>query len=326
MSVGLKSFSSFINFNCSTVNATQDKISLKGTNIVSNVHNQVDEEVLVCNSTIVVANKNTVTEIGFNVDVTSDVRFVKLHFSLRGNYLHSCTNTTNFKVNVPEGCCNMFFVPVLPTVETYTGRHHKTLEVYITPQELAKIVGAEFGTDLKQFFSKITALEPAAYYKKSKQIPLKFKNQINEILQCKYTGSLKDNYLKSRLVVLLIDFLMKTAKPVAEEAIIAEQDYLALVKVEAYCNQNLKKKLTINHLSLIAGFNTTKLKRDFKKVYKTTIFKHITQLRMQKAKELIQEKGLSIAEVSYEVGYSNPQHFTAAFKKTIGYLPSKLIK
>jgi AraC-like DNA-binding protein len=45
---------------------------------------------------------------------------------------------------------------------------------------------------------------------------------------------------------------------------------------------------------------------------------------MEKAKEILSKRGMNISEVAYEVGYKNPQHFTVAFKKYFGYVPSKL--
>ena len=47
---------------------------------------------------------------------------------------------------------------------------------------------------------------------------------------------------------------------------------------------------------------------------------------MEKAKTLILNENYTVAEASYKVGYKNPQHFTVAFKKMYGYLPSELIK
>lgn len=79
-------------------------------------------------------------------------------------------------------------------------------------------------------------------------------------------------------------------------------------------------------LSTIAGLNTSKLKQDFKSIYATTIFKYITNLKMQKAKSLILDKNLSISQASFEVGYKNPQHFTVAFKKKFGILPKDISK
>jgi AraC-like DNA-binding protein len=46
---------------------------------------------------------------------------------------------------------------------------------------------------------------------------------------------------------------------------------------------------------------------------------------MDKAKLLLKE-GKPVREVAFEVGYKNAHHFTTAFKKKFGYLPSKINK
>ena len=128
-----------------------------------------------------------------------------------------------------------------------------------------------------------------------------------------------NRYLEGKRTVLWLAFLMgeqflKTLK----------LDYLSLVRVEAHIRKNLITPLKISDLSEVAGFNTTKLKRDFKKLYGTSIFKYITALRMELAKNLITQDAVSIAQAAFEVGYANPQHFTTAFKRNMGYLPSEL--
>ena len=72
--------------------------------------------------------------------------------------------------------------------------------------------------------------------------------------------------------------------------------------------------------------NSFKLKKQFKMVFNTSVFHYLTELRMEYAKQLILEEEYSVALVSEELGYKNPQHFTVAFKKIFGYLPSKLKK
>src|SRR5690606_7818395 len=99
-----------------------------------------------------------------------------------------------------------------------------------------------------------------------------------------------------------------------------KSDKDSLHAVEQHIKSNLNKALTIADLAVIAGFNESKLKRDFKEAYGSTIFKYITKLRMEKAIALIRHEGLTIAEAEYEVGYNNPQHITKAFKPTLGYL------
>lgn len=55
-----------------------------------------------------------------------------------------------------------------------------------------------------------------------------------------------------------------------------------------------------------------------------TTFGEIQQrVLQQKAKELLARPELSIADVAYELGYSDPAHFTRAFQGWIGMSPSK---
>lgn len=49
---------------------------------------------------------------------------------------------------------------------------------------------------------------------------------------------------------------------------------------------------------------------------------YIRFYRLQKAKPLLQKSQLTIAEVAYEVGFSNPKHFSKYFKQEFGLLPS----
>lgn len=49
---------------------------------------------------------------------------------------------------------------------------------------------------------------------------------------------------------------------------------------------------------------------------------YIRFYRLQKAKPILQKSQLTIAEIAYEVGFSNPKHFSKYFKQEFGILPS----
>lgn len=72
------------------------------------------------------------------------------------------------------------------------------------------------------------------------------------------------------------------------------------------------------------GTNEASLKKNFKTVYGTTIFKYLTARRMELARELLQADQLKIAAVAHEVGYKYASHFTTAFRKHFGVLPKEL--
>jgi AraC-like DNA-binding protein len=51
----------------------------------------------------------------------------------------------------------------------------------------------------------------------------------------------------------------------------------------------------------------------------------IRTVRLKKAAGLILEKQLSVTQISYEVGFNSPSHFTKAFKQLFDCLPSEFI-
>jgi AraC-like DNA-binding protein len=81
---------------------------------------------------------------------------------------------------------------------------------------------------------------------------------------------------------------------------------------------------SILYLASVIGLNQQKLKTGFREVLGTTVFGYLSEVRMQKAKRMLLDEKKYVGEVASEVGYKNPHHFTAAFKKRFGFLPSEL--
>lgn len=52
----------------------------------------------------------------------------------------------------------------------------------------------------------------------------------------------------------------------------------------------------------------------------------IHSIRLQKAKELLRQTDLTIAEVAYETGFNSPAYFTRLYVKTFGMTPSEYRK
>jgi len=67
--------------------------------------------------------------------------------------------------------------------------------------------------------------------------------------------------------------------------------------------------------------NYTSMSRGFSKQSGKTIEQYYHQVRIEKAKELLHYKELTAAEISYELGYSSPAHFSTQFKKLTGLSP-----
>jgi len=79
-------------------------------------------------------------------------------------------------------------------------------------------------------------------------------------------------------------------------------------------------------LARLCATNSSKLKRVFKLVYKTTIYGYIQRLRLEEANLLLKEQTYTIAEVAKMVGYKHQGHFSKLFFKVYGVYPKELIK
>ncbi|WP_179404978.1 helix-turn-helix domain-containing protein [Burkholderia guangdongensis] len=85
--------------------------------------------------------------------------------------------------------------------------------------------------------------------------------------------------------------------------------------------QDLSAPPTIAGLARAVGMNQCKLKKGFKHHFGSTIYAMFQEERMSRARQLLQRH--NVTETAMMVGYSNVSHFSAAFAKQFGYLPSR---
>lgn len=74
------------------------------------------------------------------------------------------------------------------------------------------------------------------------------------------------------------------------------------------------------------GLNEYQLKVGFKNIYGNTVYKFLTEYRMDQARKMLDTGGYRVNEVGFHIGYSNPSHFIAAFKKKFGVTPKKYLQ
>lgn len=98
----------------------------------------------------------------------------------------------------------------------------------------------------------------------------------------------------------------------------------AIEKLERYFQDHLAEELTIAELADMVKFNVSFLSREFKKVKGVSPIEYLTQLRIEKAKQLILEpSNHKFKDVGSMVGYSNPYYFSKVFKLITGVTPSE---
>lgn len=104
-----------------------------------------------------------------------------------------------------------------------------------------------------------------------------------------------------------------------------EADREKIIQAREILLQHIGEPLTIKELSRKVAINECYLKKGFKEMFGTTIFDFYQGQRMEHARYLLYEKGLSVTEVSLMLGYSSISHFSTAFKKHTGLKPCELL-
>jgi AraC-like DNA-binding protein len=104
-----------------------------------------------------------------------------------------------------------------------------------------------------------------------------------------------------------------------------EADREKINKAREILIAQIGEPITIKELSRKVAMNECYLKKGFKEMFGATIFEFYQSQRMEHAKYLLYEKGLSVTEVSILLGYSSISHFSTAFKKHTGLKPCELL-
>ncbi|MEM9157506.1 MAG: AraC family transcriptional regulator [Verrucomicrobiota bacterium] len=114
--------------------------------------------------------------------------------------------------------------------------------------------------------------------------------------------------------------LHKSPQP---EPCLRNEDQDALAAAAAYLESNLEGDHSLAKISRETGLNEFKLKKGFKERFNTTVFGYLRQKRMEYARDLLAAKTCNVLQASQSVGYSNPSHFTRAFRETFGINPKE---
>jgi AraC-like DNA-binding protein len=88
---------------------------------------------------------------------------------------------------------------------------------------------------------------------------------------------------------------------------------------------NVDQPHTIRELARKVAMNECYLKKGFKAIVGKTIHEYQQELRISKAKVLLQEEGRSVTDVANILGFSSISHFSTAFKRVTGLKPCELL-
>ena len=244
-----------------------------------------------------------------------DAHYLELRFCVTGNvYCREKQAECDFcKLNASKTC--------LEKVHSID-----VLSFSFKPGYLTQFVGGKKQRNISDEVLSFT--HPLSF---SKTLPLcgKTRMAIEGLLNHNYTDTLENIFVNAQTQILLLysmDCMLGDKEEIFTCKFLAnEADREKISKAREVLLQHIGEPLTIKELSRKVAINECYLKKGFKEMFGTTIFDFYQSQRMEHAKYLLYEKGLSVTEVSMLLGYSSISHFSTAFKKHTGIKPCELL-
>ncbi len=89
-----------------------------------------------------------------------------------------------------------------------------------------------------------------------------------------------------------------------------------------FIDASLSEHLTLDNLAQRVGVSRAHFARRFRDLTGMSPHRYLMNRRVEKAKKLLKETRISLANIALEVGFSNQAHFSAAFHTMTGLTPS----
>jgi AraC-like DNA-binding protein len=163
-----------------------------------------------------------------------------------------------------------------------------------------------------------------------------FNNEIYRNLLLKVIGEANKNvlnvvYFEKHVNAILENFFWMFTSNLREyleieKVKISKDEMNRLIAVKKYLEQDIRlPQPTFSSLTKVALMSATTLKTKFKRMYGTSVFQYFQRMRMEKARILLLTHKFTVKQIGQQLGYTNMNNFTIAFKKEFRQLPSDLI-
>lgn len=132
--------------------------------------------------------------------------------------------------------------------------------------------------------------------------------------------------LVMKLIILLYrEMDTETAPPALDTLTFDSRDKQTIVQaIIDYMSTYYMDDISLDHISKSMYLSPIYISKIFKEETGTSPINYLIQIRLNKAKELLQTQKLPINLVAKSVGYNDAYHFSKLFKKYFGLSPSKV--
>lgn len=159
-----------------------------------------------------------------------------------------------------------------------------------------------------------------------RDIPAHLYVVLNQLFTIQISDTSKQLYYHAKALELL-SLYFSTKKPNTESCpFLNDQETVRKIKhAKEHLLKNLESPPSLKELARFAGLNEYQLKVGFKEIYGNTVYGYLLDHKLDHSRALLDKGRYQVNEVAYQIGYTNPSHYIAAFRKKYGVTPKKYL-
>lgn len=257
-----------------------------------------------------------VTEVNREVDKS----YLQLHFCLK-NKASLKFNGGNYGLDLPENKSFFLYNP------------QQDLPIHLELQSGAKVISLliriekfhTFFTEEAELIQFLSGENKSKKCYRDKELNPNESMVLNQIFHYGLHSSLEKLYSRGKVYELISLYFHKSDVDGVQNCPFLEDEANVekIQKAKQILIEKMTEPPTLTELARQINLPIQHLKDGFKHIYGETVFAYLLNYKMEYARKLLSTRKYNISEVSFEVGYSTPSHFIAAFKKKFGSTPKR---
>ncbi|MBD1849456.1 AraC family transcriptional regulator [Leptolyngbya sp. GB1-A1] len=132
----------------------------------------------------------------------------------------------------------------------------------------------------------------------------------------------KDKFTQQCLLIDVLSLIITQHAGIKSRSIQSNQEHQAIGLIKEYLHDQYNTNISLEQLAELTHLNRSYLIRVFSKAVGMPPYTYLTQVRVEKAKELLRQ-GMSAAETAIAVGMADQSHLNRHFKRIVGVTPGQ---
>lgn len=261
-------------------------------------------------------------ESSFRLKREIDQSLIQFYFSVQGD-AEFLFNQGNYRLKLQQERSLLFYNPLMALpldIEVEPGA--KLIFLYITVENLHRLFVS--GSDEIEFINKENINQK--FYAERPLNPLLVVT-LNQLFANNVNGPARSVFEKAKAYEVLALYLSKEeGKDVEQCPFLNDEENVERIRMaKKLLIERMTSPPSLKELAREIGLNEYRLKEGFKNIYGKTVFQFLNDYRLDMARQMLDKGNVKVNDAAYHIGYTNPSHFIAAFKKKFGVTPKKYL-